>query len=98
MKAVKRADLKKLVYAVFRLFEAQDDECADKRKVSARERAVNRYLDNISSSKEEHSACPFFYEPSKKLIVIRFIAWLFVVAGVSVSIVMLFVSLYKLFN
>lgn len=48
--------------------------------------------------KEEHSVCPFFYEPSKKPIVIRFIACFFVVAGVSVSIVMLFVSLYKLFN
>ena len=48
--------------------------------------------------KEEHSVCPFFYEPSKKLIVIRFIVWLFVVAGASFSIAMLFVSLYKLFN
>ena len=36
MKTVKRTDLKKLVYAVFRLFEAQDDECADRRKVAAR--------------------------------------------------------------
>lgn len=62
MKAVKRADLKKLVYAVFRLFEAQDDECADRRKVAARERAVNRYLDNISSSKEERWEIRFVVE------------------------------------
>ena len=48
--------------------------------------------------KEEGSACPFFFEPSKKLIIIRFIAWLFVVAGILVSIAMLSVALYKLFN
>lgn len=64
MKTVKRTDLKKLVYAVFRLFEAQDDESVDRRKVAARERAVNRYLDNISSSKEERWEIRFVTECS----------------------------------
>lgn len=48
--------------------------------------------------KEEYSACPFFYEPTKKLIIVRFIGWLFVSAGIIASLAMLFVSLYKLFN
>lgn len=64
MKTIKRTDLKKLVYAVFRLFEAQDDECADRRKVAARERAVSRYLDKISSSKEERWEIRFVVELS----------------------------------
>ena len=48
--------------------------------------------------KEEDSACPFFFEPTKKLIIARFIGWLFVSAGIIASLAMLFVSLYKLFN
>ena len=48
--------------------------------------------------KEEDSACPFFFEPTKKLIVIRFITWLFVSAGIIASLAMLFVALYRLFN
>ena len=64
MKTIKRKKKKKLVYAVLRLFEAQDDESVDRRKVAARERAVNRYLDNISSSKEERWEIRFVTECS----------------------------------
>lgn len=55
MKTVKRTDLKKLVYAVFRLFQAQDEEHIDGRTVAAREMAVNRCLEKISYSKEEQA-------------------------------------------
>ena len=53
MKTVRRIDLEKLVYAVFRLFEAQDEEYPDGRTVAARERAVFHYLKKITSSAEE---------------------------------------------
>lgn len=53
MKTVKRTDLEKLVYAVTRLFEAQDEEHPGKRTVAAREMAVFYRLKKITSSAEE---------------------------------------------
>lgn len=53
MKTVKRSDLEKLVSAVIRLFEAQNEEHPGKRTVAARERAVFHYLKKITSSAEE---------------------------------------------
>lgn len=53
MKTVKRIDLEKLVYAVTRLFDAQDEEHPGKRTVAAREMAVFYRLKTITSSAEE---------------------------------------------
>lgn len=41
---------------------------------------------------------PVLLRADKKLIIARFIGWLFVSAGIIASLAMLFVSLYKLFN
>ena len=53
MKTIKRTDLEKLVYAVIRLFEAQDEEHPGKRTVAAREMAVFHCFKKITSSAEE---------------------------------------------
>lgn len=52
-KQIKLYHIMKIQSATIRLFEAEDDDCPDYRVVRANERAIEHWLDKITTNKEE---------------------------------------------